>query len=542
MSAESQNLALFESQEEKGRPEIKELKGRASGYGQDPKDKPITSIYLDLHELVENSNLLLMNHKLQSAASIVFYRPALTAATVIYSDPSSAATICKYPWTQQLEPFSSTVKQGYAASCFLWMKQNSSDIHHPSDIIQMENSKNSNTIILPILATMVSLCLMLRILKTFMNNIPVFTYIFATDKNKRETYVLVQKLLLTTGNAKHALGSISNAEKHGKHQLGSRIIVWFLTMTMKHGYIGEFEITDDHRVSKTVVKLTDRLNKDGVIRPRFNVQPKGLENYLIIAYAHVPPGEAKDSSIQIDFTLHMKPMDEFIKQLKIRDHFKFLIKHFSIILCSWNLESVSEREREREKRHKGKKAVEVGGGTEEIGSEDGKIQMAMKRMSPRRKFFSAHCDTQQHFGKTKYRFQRDIHQNGSYMHKNDKFVEIRFFMSNVRKAVIRLQINAFVSSLSKVTDVTKPLLIFPFLSGLVLIQQDEILDHYTELNMEKILNNSVVWRKIEIMLRHMYLHGQAFHHNYPQLWKTIEVFNKGSSNDKEFIHVVRRPR
>uniref|UniRef100_A0A8C6X1X9 40S ribosomal protein S15a n=1 Tax=Naja naja TaxID=35670 RepID=A0A8C6X1X9_NAJNA len=72
---------------------------------------------------------------------------------------------------------------------------------------------------------------------------------------------------------------ISNAEKHGKHQLGSRIIVWFLTMTMKHGYIGEFGITDDHRVGKTVVNLTHWLNKDGVISPRFNVQPKGLQKW-----------------------------------------------------------------------------------------------------------------------------------------------------------------------------------------------------------------------------------------------------------------------
>lgn len=74
-----------------------------------------------------------------------------------------------------------------------------------------------------------------------------------------------------------ALGSTSNAEKHGKHQLCSRIIVWFLPMTMKHGYLGESEITDDHRAGKNIVNLTHRLNKGGVISPRFNVQPKGLE-------------------------------------------------------------------------------------------------------------------------------------------------------------------------------------------------------------------------------------------------------------------------
>uniref|UniRef100_A0A2K6UL03 Small ribosomal subunit protein uS8 n=1 Tax=Saimiri boliviensis boliviensis TaxID=39432 RepID=A0A2K6UL03_SAIBB len=66
-----------------------------------------------------------------------------------------------------------------------------------------------------------------------------------------------------------ALKSINNAEKRGKHQVlirpCSKVIVRFLTVMMKHGYIGEFEITDDHRAGKIVVNLTGRLNKCGVI-------------------------------------------------------------------------------------------------------------------------------------------------------------------------------------------------------------------------------------------------------------------------------------
>ena len=36
----------------------------------------------------------------------------------------------------------------------------------------------------------------------------------------------------------------------------------------KHGYIGEFEIVDDHRSNKIVVELVGRINKVGVISPR----------------------------------------------------------------------------------------------------------------------------------------------------------------------------------------------------------------------------------------------------------------------------------
>uniref|UniRef100_A0A8C4YIC5 40S ribosomal protein S15a n=1 Tax=Gopherus evgoodei TaxID=1825980 RepID=A0A8C4YIC5_9SAUR len=39
----------------------------------------------------------------------------------------------------------------------------------------------------------------------------------------------------------------------------SKVIMRFLTVMMKHGYIGEFEVIDDHRAGKVVVNLTGRL-------------------------------------------------------------------------------------------------------------------------------------------------------------------------------------------------------------------------------------------------------------------------------------------
>ena len=80
-----------------------------------------------------------------------------------------------------------------------------------------------------------------------------------------------------------ALRCINNAEKRGKRQVmlraNSKVVVRFLTVMMKHGYIGEFEIVDDHRGGKIVVNLTGRLNKVGVISPRFDIGIKDIEKW-----------------------------------------------------------------------------------------------------------------------------------------------------------------------------------------------------------------------------------------------------------------------
>ncbi|CAN1148362.1 40S ribosomal protein S15a-1, partial [Linum perenne] len=80
-----------------------------------------------------------------------------------------------------------------------------------------------------------------------------------------------------------ALKVMYNAEKRGKRQVmirpSSKVIIKFLIVMQKHGYIGEFEFVDDHRSGKIVVELNGRLNKCGVISPRFDVGVKDIEGW-----------------------------------------------------------------------------------------------------------------------------------------------------------------------------------------------------------------------------------------------------------------------
>ena len=58
-------------------------------------------------------------------------------------------------------------------------------------------------------------------------------------------------------------------------------LLHFCFIASSPGYIGEFEVIDDHRANKTVIELTGRLNKCGVISPRFDVAFDEIEKWIV---------------------------------------------------------------------------------------------------------------------------------------------------------------------------------------------------------------------------------------------------------------------
>ena len=79
----------------------------------------------------------------------------------------------------------------------------------------------------------------------------------------------------------NAMATIYNCEMRGKREAiimpASKLIISVLRVMQREGYIGEFEYIDDGRWGKIKVQLLGRINKCGVIKPRFPVKYKDLE-------------------------------------------------------------------------------------------------------------------------------------------------------------------------------------------------------------------------------------------------------------------------
>ena len=79
----------------------------------------------------------------------------------------------------------------------------------------------------------------------------------------------------------NALVNLKNCEMIGKREVtinpASKIIASVLRIMQKAGYIGEFEYIDDGRSGKFLVQLLGRINKTGVIKPRYPVKRNEIE-------------------------------------------------------------------------------------------------------------------------------------------------------------------------------------------------------------------------------------------------------------------------
>lgn len=78
----------------------------------------------------------------------------------------------------------------------------------------------------------------------------------------------------------NAVTTIKNAEQRAKKEAlimpASRLIIEVLKVMQREGYIGEIEYVDDGRQGKIKVQLLGRINKVGVIKPRYSVKVREL--------------------------------------------------------------------------------------------------------------------------------------------------------------------------------------------------------------------------------------------------------------------------
>ena len=80
-----------------------------------------------------------------------------------------------------------------------------------------------------------------------------------------------------------ALNTIHNNERRHKRECivmpASKLMGQVLRVMQKNGYIGEFEFIDDGRAGKYRIQLLGRVNKCGVIKPRYAMKVTDVEDW-----------------------------------------------------------------------------------------------------------------------------------------------------------------------------------------------------------------------------------------------------------------------
>lgn len=81
----------------------------------------------------------------------------------------------------------------------------------------------------------------------------------------------------------HALSAINNASTRGKQGVdiypSSKLIDTILSLLKEEGYVKSFETRSTNRGKVTTVKLNGKINKIGVIKPRFSIKLDSYEKF-----------------------------------------------------------------------------------------------------------------------------------------------------------------------------------------------------------------------------------------------------------------------
>jgi small subunit ribosomal protein S8 len=81
----------------------------------------------------------------------------------------------------------------------------------------------------------------------------------------------------------NALSVIKNAESTGKRECmidpASKIIGNVLKVMQDEGYVGEFEFVDNGKAGMLKVRLIGKINRCGVVKPRFSVGKSEMERW-----------------------------------------------------------------------------------------------------------------------------------------------------------------------------------------------------------------------------------------------------------------------
>jgi len=89
--------------------------------------------------------------------------------------------------------------------------------------------------------------------------------------------------LTLTDPLSNALNTIYNNERRHKRDCiawpASKLMGQVLRVMQKNGYIGEFEFVDDGRAGKYRIQLLGRVNKCGVIKPRYAMKLSEIEDW-----------------------------------------------------------------------------------------------------------------------------------------------------------------------------------------------------------------------------------------------------------------------